>query len=196
MLNQKDKFTELAGISLPIRISCGKISFKDDLLFTHHGLSGPAVLQISSYWTKGKEISIDLFPQNDISKTLKLYKSQKDKRKLSSCLSKHFPKRFAQFICTKFQLEKPISEMKDSDLYSLAEQLHRWKITPAGTQGYPVAEVTCGGVDTKEISSQTLESKRESGLFFIGETLDITGYLGGYNLQWAWSSGAVVGRLI
>ncbi len=196
ILSQQDLFKNLFGISLPVNISCRKKSFTDDLLFTHKGISGPAVLQVSSYWKKGDEIYIDFSPKYDLYDLLKNEKKQRNKRQLLNILSRVFSRRFSSIIIEKFSLSKPLAEMKDVQLKKLADQLHNWKIIPLKTQGYDTAEITRGGVDTNEISSKTMESKKISNLYFIGEVLDVAGHLGGYNLQWAWSSGFVAGQNI
>ncbi|MBN1783911.1 MAG: NAD(P)/FAD-dependent oxidoreductase [Alphaproteobacteria bacterium] len=193
ILSEKDLFKGLSGIAMRASISCGKKTFTDDLLLTHKGLSGPVVLQISSYWGKGQEITIDFLPNIDLYEVLKTHKKQSSKKKVSQILSDVFSRQFTHYIVQKFGLEKPIVETKDADLKKIADQVHGWKIIPLKTQGYDTAEVTRGGVSTAEISSQTMESKKVSGLFFVGEVLDVTGDLGGYNLQWAWSSGHVAG---
>ncbi len=159
-------------------------------------MSGPAVLQVSSYWKKEDEISIDFLPKNDLYNLLKSEKNQGSKKQLSNILSEVFSRRFSTFIIEKFSLSKPLAEMKDIQLKELANQLHNWKITPLKTQGFESAEATRGGVDTNEVSSKTMESKKISNLYFIGEVLDVAGHLGGYNLQWAWSSGFVAGQNI
>ncbi|MBN2676174.1 MAG: NAD(P)/FAD-dependent oxidoreductase [Alphaproteobacteria bacterium] len=192
ILSDEKSFKELAGISLPVRLSIGKKSFEDSLLFTHRGISGPAVLQISSYWQKGQEILVNFYPQGDVFIWLKKQKMENPKKNLSTILSQIFPTQFAKFITQ--QLDKQIGDMKDGDLQKQSDLIQNWKLIPSRTAGYTLAEVTRGGVDTNEISSQTMESKKVSRLYFIGEVLDVTGWLGGYNLQWAWSSGYVAGK--
>ena len=182
----------LAGLSLPVEIATGtgrqRTRFHEDLLFTHRGLSGPAVLQISSYWQPGTPIEIDLAPGIDLAADLHTAKSQSRRliaRELAACL----PARLAEaWVLRDPAWQRPINEASDKALAQLAESVQRWCITPSGTEGYRKAEVTVGGVDTRELSSQTMEATRQSGLFFIGEVVDVTGWLGGYNFQWAWAS--------
>ena len=185
-------FRELAGISLDAVVSCGKKSFRGNILFTHRGLSGPAILQASSYWNKGDRIVIDLLPDRSI------HDEFQDKREsrttMQNLLSGHFPKRFAQTWCDLALVSKPIIQYSDKELRRIADQLHAWEIVPGGNEGYTVAEVTAGGVDTRELSSKTMEAATVSGLYFIGEVMDVTGELGGYNLHWAWASGHAAGE--
>ncbi len=194
-------FVPLAGLSLPVRIQTGKGSragqFLEDLLFTHRGLSGPAVLQISSYWQPGTPLQIDLAPEADLSAAL-LQAKASSKRKLSNELATLLPTRLAQtWLDNRPGWEdKSMPDLRDKDLQQLATSLQDWQLTPDGTAGYRKAEVTAGGVDTRDISSQTLESQRTPGLYFIGEVLDVTGWLGGYNFQWAWASGAACARAL
>jgi predicted Rossmann fold flavoprotein len=189
-------FSQLSGLSLPVQISTGdkktNITFSEDLLFTHRGLSGPGVLQISSYWHENTPIRINLAPQQTLAAHLSDAKAVSRKR-IANELATVLPSRLAETWVAQGKAlghdwERPINEASDKALNALAERLSRWEITPTGTEGYRKAEVTAGGVDTKALSSQTLES-RQSGLYFIGEVVDVTGWLGGYNFQWAWSSG-------
>jgi predicted Rossmann fold flavoprotein len=188
-------FAELSGLSLPVDIATGtkksRTEFREDLLFTHRGLSGPGVLQISSYWTEGAPIHVNLAPHIDLAPRLMQAKSQSRKR-IANELSSIVPARLAdtwvgQGTVWGHDWMRPANEISDKSLHILAERLARWELTPIGTEGYRKAEVTAGGVDTRALSSQTMES-RQSGLFFIGEVVDVTGWLGGYNFQWAWSS--------
>jgi predicted Rossmann fold flavoprotein len=189
-------FSQLSGLSLPVQISTGDkktgITFSEDLLFTHRGLSGPGVLQISSYWQENTTIRINLAPQQAMASHLSDAKTVSRKR-IANELAALLPSRLAdtwvaQGKALGHDWDRPINEASDKALNALAERLSRWELTPTGTEGYRKAEVTAGGVDTKALSSQTLES-RQSGLYFIGEVVDVTGWLGGYNFQWAWSSG-------
>lgn len=186
-------FGALAGLPLPVRIRTGSGKqggdFLEDLLFTHRGLSGPAVLQISSFWRAGQPLQIDLHPGAPLDGALAQAK-QHDRRHLGNVLAGHLPQRLAQAWLARLGLppEKPMPELRDRDLAALAASLHRWELAPSGTEGWKKAEVTAGGVDTRELSSQTMESRREPGLYFIGEVVDVTGWLGGYNFQWAWAS--------
>jgi predicted Rossmann fold flavoprotein len=188
-------FAGLSGLSQGVSIATGQGSargeFLDDLLFTHRGLSGPAVLQISSYWTVGTTIEIDLTPGRDLAVEL-LQAKQSSRRRLANELAELIPRRLAEvWLATLPELaERPMPEQRDRDLILLARQLRRWELKPQGTEGYRKAEVTAGGVDTRELSSQTMQSQRVPGLHFIGEAVDVTGWLGGYNFQWAWASAA------
>ncbi|HMS27975.1 MAG TPA: NAD(P)/FAD-dependent oxidoreductase [Burkholderiaceae bacterium] len=183
---------DLAGLSLPVQIETGnkksKISFTEDLLFTHRGLSGPAILQISSYWREKTPIRINLTPNADMLAFLMKIKST-SRKLLVNELSNVIPARLAEaWIKTDLALQRPACDVPDKSLSQLAHRLCNWEITPTGTEGYKKAEVTVGGIDTRDVSSQTMESK-QPGLYFIGEVLDVTGWLGGYNFQWAWASG-------
>jgi len=183
----------LAGVSLPVHLATGKGKgagkFDEDLLFTHRGLSGPAVLQISSYWQAGQPITLNLLPGHDLAELLRLAKLQ-SRRQLANELGQWVPQRLAEGWLARLGLDtqRPMPEQKDRDLQRLAEGLQRWTLTPTGTEGWRKAEVTAGGVDTRELDSRSLESRRLSGLHFIGEVVDVTGWLGGYNFQWAWAS--------
>lgn len=182
----------LSGISIKVRVSCNKSHFQDDMLFTHHGLSGPAILQISSYWNKGDEITINLLPDID---AYDFFTARRQSRiEMRNMLSQFFPKRFADKWCELNMRSRPVHQYDDKELKSVAHKLHNWVIKPAGTEGYSKAEVTLGGIDTNELSSKTMESKKVKGLYFIGEVVDVTGHLGGYNLHWAWASGFAAGQ--
>lgn len=185
-------FGSLAGVSIDGVVSCGKASFRENILFTHRGLSGPAILQISSYWTEGTTISLNVLPDVDAAKVL--LAEHPSKKELMTVLDQHLPRRFAQQWCARVGGSNPMNQYSRKEIELIAHELHNWQITPAGTEGFGKAEVTVGGVDTHELSSKTMESKRVPGLFFIGECVDVTGWLGGYNLQWAWSSGWVAGQ--
>jgi len=186
-------FVALAGVSLEVEISSGsgkqRGRFIEDLLFTHRGLSGPAVLQASSYWQPGETLQIAFAPGTDWHETLSRAKAT-SRRQLGNELATHLPQRLAQAWLARGGLpgERPLPEVADKPLRQLAESLAAWRIAPNGTEGWKKAEVMAGGVDTREIDSKTLESKRAPGLHFIGEVLDVTGWLGGYNFQWAWAS--------
>jgi predicted Rossmann fold flavoprotein len=185
-------FVPLAGLSLPVQISTGegkaKGQFDEDLLFTHRGLSGPAVLQISSYWQEGTPMRINLCPTVNLAEALQSSKIH-SRKLIANALSHTLPSRLADTWAQRDAAwQRPINEATDKALNALAESLQRWQITPSGSEGYKKAEVTAGGVDTKELSSQTMESQKSPGLYFIGEVVDVTGWLGGYNFQWAWAS--------
>lgn len=185
---------KLAGVSLECRVHCGEINFLENILFTHHGLSGPAILQISSYWEVGKAITIDLLPQTNIYE--EFLKSRHKKILLRNFLHFYLPARFVD-TWLPHQIEvKALNKYSNRELQLIAEKIHNWELFPSGTEGYQKAEVTVGGVDTTELSSETMESKKVPGLYFIGEVVDVTGWLGGYNFQWAWSSGYVAGQFV
>lgn len=187
-------YAELAGLSLDAAVSCGKRSFRDNLLFTHRGLSGPAILQISSYWEHGQPLSIDLLPEVDPLEIFAQHRSSK--MLLSNVLAQYLPKRLAELFAQQCADNKPLVQCSDKTLRLLAERLKRWQIIPTGTLGYGKAEVTCGGVDTRALSSKTMECNDAPGLYFIGEVVDVTGQLGGYNFQWAWASGHAAGMAV
>jgi predicted Rossmann fold flavoprotein len=186
------KVPELSGVSLEVMTMLGRARFREAMLFTHRGLSGPAILQISSYWHEGQEIAIDLLPDVDTDAFLKERKRTRPKAELRTVLAEVLPQRLAQHLAP----EGTMANQRDRDLLALAGRLKAWKIVPNGTEGYAKAEVTVGGVDTDELSSRTMEAKKVPGLFVIGEAVDVTGWLGGYNFQWAWSSGWVAGEAV
>jgi predicted Rossmann fold flavoprotein len=193
-------FAQLAGVSLEVEVRCGRGRFTEDLLFTHRGLSGPAILQISSFWNAGDALAIDLVPQFDgeaLAATLIARKSD-SRQSLANVLAALLPRRLADGWLALQNLpgEQRIAETGDRALRALARSLHRWSLVPSGSEGYRKAEVTRGGVDTEELSQNTLEAKRVPGLHFIGEVVDVTGWLGGYNFQWAWASGFAAGQAI
>ncbi|MCE1250997.1 MAG: NAD(P)/FAD-dependent oxidoreductase [Comamonadaceae bacterium] len=193
-------YAQLAGLALPVEISCGakkeRIAFHADLLFTHRGLSGPAVLQISSYWQPGQPLGINLAPHTDLAAHLLAAKAQSKKR-IANELATLLPSRLAEAWCSQSaDWQRPINEASDKALLRLAEQLACWQLTPTGTEGYKKAEVTLGGVDTRALSQQSMECKAQPGLYCIGEVVDITGWLGGYNFQWAWASAAACARAL
>jgi len=187
-------YAELSGASVDAVVSFGKHSFRENLLFTHRGLSGPAILQISSYWEHGKPLSIDLLPDHDLSE---IFTQQRgSKMLLSNFLAQYLPKRLAEIVATQWLNNKPLNQYAEKELRMLADKLKDWQITPTGTLGYSKAEVTCGGVDTRALSSKTMECNDVPGLYFIGEVQDVTGQLGGYNFQWAWASGYAAGQSV
>ncbi len=185
-------FGELSGISINASVSCNRREFRGDILFTHRGLSGPAVLQISSYWNQGDSIIINLLPSIDAYELF--VAKQQSKMEMKNFLPQYLPKRFIQKWCDLYIQPKPICQYTDRELNKIARQLQFWEIKPAGTEGYKKAEVTLGGIDTDELSSKTMAAKKVAGLYFIGETVDVTGQLGGYNLHWAWASGYAAGQ--
>jgi predicted Rossmann fold flavoprotein len=185
-------FWALAGISLVAVVRCGGREFRGNILFTHRGLSGPASLQASSYWKKGEAILIDLLPDTNVNAVLAA--ERKSRIELKTFLARWFPKRFGETWCDLVAPSKPIIQYSDKDLKAIEARLHAWEIKPQATEGYHNAEVTVGGVDTAGISSKTMEARTTPGLYFIGEVLDVTGHLGGYNLHWAWASGHAAGQ--
>ena len=192
--NSAQNFRKLAGISVDANVSFGKNSFRENILFTHRGLSGPAILQISNYWQKGKDVSIDLSPTADVTNLLE--NNRNSKQNLDNFLSRILPNRFAEIYTADNFPNKPLNQLSNQDIENIADKLNNWRVKFGGTEGYDKAEVTLGGVDTNELSSQTLEAKRVKNLHFIGEVVDITGWLGGYNFQWAWSSGFAAGQAV
>jgi len=188
------RLVNLSGISLDAVVRCGKTSFRENILITHRGLSGPAILQISSYWKPGLRISINLLPDLEDASFLEDEKSSSIE--LQNLLSRYLPKRFAHEWCALFGLTKPMRQFSFQELQLIAAKLHNFEVVPTGTEGFKKAEVTAGGVATDELSSQTMESKRVPGLYFIGEVVDVTGHLGGFNFQWAWSSGYAAGQSV
>lgn len=190
------KTKNLPGNSLKVTLSCNDQSFTDDMLFTHKGLSGPAILQISSYWTTGLPLTINLLPFEDVSHWLEENKTKRGDIQLKTLLATKFSQAIAEFICHEVELTCKLKQLDHADLLKVQEILTKWSIYPNGYEGYRVAEVTFGGVNTDEVSSKSFESKKQDGLFLIGEVLDVTGHLGGYNFQWAWSSGHAAGTYV
>ena len=189
-------FAGLAGLSTEVIASCGKGTFRENVLFTHRGLSGPAMLQISSYWQKGMAVNIDLLPGRDAFTWLSALQKQRPKAELKTILGEALPSRLAQRLCETLFPNRPMGQYAEKNLQAIAQQLHCWQLTPSGTEGMRTAEVCLGGVDTRELSSKTFEANKVPGLYFIGETVDVTGWLGGYNFQWAWSSGYCAGQAV
>ncbi|GAA6134083.1 NAD(P)/FAD-dependent oxidoreductase [Oceaniserpentilla sp. 4NH20-0058] len=193
---EKQQFEGLSGVSLDSEISCANQSFRENILFTHKGLSGPAVLQISSYWQAGNTITVKCLPDIDLCEDLKQHQQVSPNKHVINILKLHFPERVIERFCINMDLNKPLQQYKHSDLETIANAFQKWQFIPSGTEGYKKAEVTLGGVDTDEISSKTFEAKKVKGLYFIGEVLDVTGHLGGFNFQWAWASGHCCGKAI
>jgi len=187
------RFGDLSGIAIAAEVSCNGGRFREKLLLTHRGLSGPAILQASSYWRGGDTIEIDLLPGRDAEAWLLSEKS--GRMQLDSLLAQALPRRFAQQWCAAHDCVRPINQFSESALKALAHGLHHWRVQPSGTLGYNKAEVTLGGVDTDGLSSKTMAAKTVPGLFFVGEVLDVTGHLGGFNFQWAWASGHAAGQV-
>lgn len=185
----KQAYSELSGLALDVVASNERASFKEAMLFTHRGLSGPAMLQISSYWQPGETFTVDLLPGRDALQELLELRQSKPKQSLRTALQTWFPKRFAiTFAEQQAWPDKNLADCSNDLLNAVTQQLHAWQVQPNGTEGYRTAEVTLGGVDTDQLSSKTMASKLQSGLYFIGEVVDVTGWLGGYNFQWAWAS--------
>ncbi len=189
---EAEQLRELSGISLEASVGYKQIEFDENILLTHRGLSGPAVLQISSYWSAPDAIRVRLLPHIDVEKMLHAHRHEASE--LATVLSNYLPKRFAQAWCALYAKSKPMHRYSESELARIAASLTAWQLAPHGTEGYAKAEVTLGGVDTRELSSKTMEAKRLENLYFIGEVVDVTGHLGGYNFQWAWASGFAAGQ--
>ena len=194
----KEDFAELSGIAIPSEITAQDgTMFKEALLFTHRGLSGPAVLQISSFWRAGQRVTINLVPDANVEELLARSREKHPNQSLKNTLAKVLPKRFVEVLIERKELiDKPLKQCNDKQLTAIVEYLERWSIVPNGTEGYRTAEVTLGGVDTNSLSSKTMECKQVAGLYFVGEVMDVTGWLGGYNFQWCWSSGFVAGQWV
>ncbi len=190
-------FGAISGVSLDAIAECGSAAFRENILFTHRGMSGPAILQASSYWERGSAITLNTAPTLNFEHLWQEHRSSTTT--LKNVLAQHLPKRFVEAFCDEYAHDlanTPFSNLPLKGYTALAERLHAWCITPSGTEGYAKAEVTAGGVDTNELSSKTMESKKVRGLYFIGEVLDVTGWLGGYNFQWAWASGVAAGQAV
>ena len=173
------------------------MTFKENILFTHRGLSGPAILQISSFWRAGQAVTINLLPEHNLNEVLNQWQSEQGEKSVKNLLATLLPKRFVEVLVKDGIIaDKPIKQLNHPEILALSEYLHAWQIKPNGTEGYRTAEVTLGGVDTDELSSKTFESKKQSGLFFIGEVIDVTGWLGGYNFQFCWASGFACGQAV
>ena len=189
----QERLADLAGVALPVEARCNGTSFRNFMLITHRGISGPAILQISSYWNPGDDLRLDLLPNVDASEWLRAQRDERPATELKTVLGDRLPKRFAQRLCEHWLTNKPLRQYREAELREISAQLADWPLIASGTEGYRTAEVTLGGVDTDQISSTTMQSKRVAGLYFIGEVLDVTGWLGGYNFQWAWASGQACG---
>ena len=194
--HDKQRYADLSGISLPCRIEAQDgTSFAADMLFTHRGLSGPVVLQISNYWQPGEPVSIDLLPNLDLTEELRAQKQQSPNQSMKNTLAQWLPKRFVEALIESNQLvDKPLKQLEHKEFAHTVQTIEQWHIKPNGTEGYRTAEVTLGGIDTDQLSSKTMECKNVKGLYFIGEVMDVTGWLGGYNFQWAWASGWAAGQ--
>ena len=194
--HDKERFDGLSGISIATEVTseCGT-QFRENILFTHRGLSGPAILQISSFWQAGQAVSINLLPDTPIDAQIKIWRDEHPQKSLKNMLTTLLPKRFIEAMVSQQEIiDKPINQLSNAEVQQLGDYIHAWTIKPNGTEGYRTAEVTLGGVNTDELSSKTFETKKVSGLYFIGEVIDVTGWLGGYNFQFAWSSGVACGQ--
>ena len=189
----QQRLADLSGVALPITAHCNGREFSNFMLITHRGVSGPSILQISSYWNVGDVLHLDLLPQCDAFDVLKQLRAMRPAAELRTVLGELFPKRFAERLCEIWFQSRPMRQFNDPELRAIAEQLQHWPLVASGTEGYRTAEVTLGGVDTDELSSSTMQSKQVPGLYLIGEVVDVTGWLGGYNFQWAWASGNAAG---
>ena len=193
--DDKERFAELSGVAVPVTAEANDGYFREAMLFTHRGVSGPAILQVSSYWQPGEAVSINLLPDLDAYEWLKTQQQQQPKSQLNTVLQAHFPKRVVTALAEHHQwpLSNKLADTSNAQFQTIADNLNRWQLKPNGTEGYRTAEVTLGGVNVDEVSSKTMESQKQPGLYFIGEVLDVTGWLGGFNFQWAWSSGFACG---
>ncbi|MBD8527847.1 NAD(P)/FAD-dependent oxidoreductase [Pseudomarimonas arenosa] len=192
----QERLQDLSGVALPISARCGKQAFSHDMLITHRGISGPAILQISSYWQPGDQLLLDLLPGRDALQTLQDLKRARPDAELRTVLGDLLPKRFAQRLCEIWLPSRPMRQYNDPQLREAADLLSNFPLIASGTEGYRTAEVTLGGVDTRELSSSSMQSNKVPGLYFIGEVVDVTGWLGGYNFQWAWASGHACGMAL
>ncbi|MTI09825.1 BaiN/RdsA family NAD(P)/FAD-dependent oxidoreductase [Curvivirga aplysinae] len=191
-----DHMKSLSGLSVDAIVKYGKTTFREGMLFTHRGISGPSILQISSYWKEGDPIAINMAPDHNIQEELATARDKHPKQKLSTVLANFIPKRIAEKITSDVGADRTMAELGKKTVNQAAAMINNWQVKPSGTEGYRTAEVTLGGVDTKEISSKTFESNKTEGLYFIGEVMDVTGHLGGFNFQWAWSSGYCAGQYV
>jgi len=196
--HDKQRFDGLSGISVLTEVTSEYgTRFKENILFTHRGLSGPAILQISSFWRAGQAVTINLLPELNLKETLAQWQHEQGEKSLKNLLATILPKRFVEVLVKEGVIaDKPIKQLNHPEISALSDYLHAWEIKPNGTEGYRTAEVTLGGVDTDELSSKTFESKKQQGLFFIGEVIDVTGWLGGYNFQFCWASGFATGQAV
>ena len=186
----------LSGVSVPARVACGRIAFDEALLFTHRGLSGPSILQISSYWREGAALTVDLARGHDLGAALKARRAEGGRVQVQTALARHLPDRLAAVVAARAGVSGLLATQPNAALDRLAGAVHRWEVRPQGSEGYRTAEVTLGWVDTRDLDARTMEARRVPGLHFIGECVDVTGWLGGYNFQWAWSSGWAAGQAV
>ncbi|WP_071797925.1 NAD(P)/FAD-dependent oxidoreductase [Natronohydrobacter thiooxidans] len=191
-----EEMRALAGVSVPAVVRCGRAAFQEGLLFTHRGLSGPSILQISSYWREGEEIVIDLAPGVDLAAELMAQKQARGRQAVAAALSAWLPEKLARQIVARSGVQGNLADLSKSAVLVLADKVQHWRVKPVGSEGYRTAEVTLGGVDTRALEARTMQARAVPGLYFIGESVDVTGWLGGYNFQWAWSSGWVAGQSV
>jgi predicted Rossmann fold flavoprotein len=191
-----ERYGDLSGVSTPVAVSCGRTTFREAMLFTHKGLSGPAMLQISSYWKPGDTLTVDLLPDLDLLATIAEWHAERPAAEFKTLLSTHLPARLVQRLLDLHLPNRLVRQLNERDRTTACELFHRWQVRPGGSEGYRKAEVTLGGIDTDELSSKTFEARRVPGLYFIGEVVDVTGWLGGYNFQWAWASGHCAGQYV
>jgi len=189
-------FREMAGVAVPVSLRCGAGRFADDLLFTHRGLSGPAILQISSFWREGMAVEIDLLPAGGLGDALAGARAEAGGQAVQTMLARLFPKKLARYLAGRFGFGGTVSDLSKADIARLEGQLRHWEVRPTGTEGYRTAEVTLGGVSTDGLDAKTMQARVVPGLFFVGEVVDVTGWLGGYNFQWAWASGYAAGQAV
>jgi predicted Rossmann fold flavoprotein len=192
----QERMADLAGVALPVEAHCNGTAFRNAMLITHRGISGPAILQISSYWNPGDDLRLDLLPDIDAFAWLRGQQAERPAGELRTVLADALPKRYAQRLCEYAFASKPMRQYREAELREIAAQLKDWPLVASGTEGYRTAEVTLGGVDTDELSSSTMQSRRVPGLYFVGEVVDVTGWLGGYNFQWAWASAHACGNAL
>ncbi len=190
----QERLADLSGVALPVEARCNGQAFRNFMLLTHRGISGPAILQISSYWQPGDDLRLDLLPGHDALQWLRGMKRERGASELRTVLAEVMPKRMAQRLCEHWLPDRPVRQLDEPQLKQAAALLADFPLVASGTEGYRTAEVTLGGVDTRQVSSSTLESRQVPGLYFVGEVLDVTGWLGGYNFQWAWASGHAAGQ--
>ncbi|MDY6890479.1 MAG: NAD(P)/FAD-dependent oxidoreductase [Pseudomonadota bacterium] len=191
-----EQLQPLAGVSQPVRVGCNGMAFDGELLFTHRGLSGPAILQISSYWREGDRLEIDLVPGIELEPRLRQSRAERPNAEVRTLMAQWMSKRLAQALCERWQISEPIGQCSNARIEVIAAHFHRWQVNPSGSEGYRKAEVTLGGIDTAELSQKTFAAHKAPGLYFIGECLDVTGQLGGHNFQWAWASGYCAGQYV
>jgi predicted Rossmann fold flavoprotein len=191
-----EQLKPLAGVAVDVRVRCGRTSFDEAMLFTHRGISGPAILQISSYWREGEELVIDMAPGTDVFAVLKAARTAAGRQAAQTVLSNHIPRRLAQLIAEREGAAGNLADCSDKLLRRVAEAVNAWRVKPVGSEGYRTAEVTLGGIDTRGLDQRTLQARAVPGLYFIGEAVDVTGWLGGYNFQWAWASGWSAGQAV